>query len=277
MFFFVCALYAEARPLIYALSLRKDAFSCPYETYFAEDSSCVLTLSGMGPVAASGATSYLLTRFGFRSDRDFLINFGSCAGTGEGLHIVNKITDSLTGRDYYPDMIYDLSSCGLPVSSEKALTTVSRVVSTLEDPDSLYEMEASGIFQAAYRFLPPHRMLFLKYVSDSGVEDPGSITGELLTQRAEQHIPTVLAVLERLKGACEETPFIDEDLFLSTSYALHLSETMRHELYQLFAYARASGADIEPILKELESEGKIPASSKREGKVVLDAIRQRLI
>ncbi len=277
MFFFVCALYAEAKPLISALSLRKDAFSCPYETYFDEDSSCVLTLSGMGPVAAASATAYLLTRFGFRSDRDFLINFGSCAGAGEGLHIVNKITDSLTGRDYYPDMLYDLSSCGLPASSEKALTTVSRVVSTLADPDSLYEMEASGIFQAASRFLPPHRMLFLKYVSDSGVEDPGSITGELLTLRAEQHIPTVLAVLEKLKGACEETSSIDEDLFLSTSYALHLSETMRHELYQLFAYARASGTAIEPILTELESEGKIPTSSKREGKVVLDAIRQRLI
>ena len=277
MFFFVCALYAEAKPLISALSLRKDAFSCPYETYFAEDSSCVLTLSGMGPVAASSATSYLLTRFGFRSDRDFLINFGSCAGTETGLHLINKITDSLTGRDFYPDLLYDLSSCGLPASSEKALATVSRVVSTLEDPETLYEMEAAGIFQAASRFLPPHRMLFLKYVSDSGVEDPRSITNELLTQLAEPHVPTVLAVMEKLKDACKETPSIDEELFLSTSYALHLSETMRHELYQLFAYAHASGTAIEPILKELESQGKIPVSSKREGKVVLDAIRQRLI
>ena len=148
MFYFVCALYAEARPLISALSLRKDAFSCPYDTYFSEDSSVVLAISGTGPIAGAASASYLLTRFGFR----------------------NKITDAMSGRTFYPDMLYDLSSCGLPSSSEKALVTVPRAVSSFGDPSSLYDMEASGIYQAASHVLSPHRVLFLKYVSDSGVD-----------------------------------------------------------------------------------------------------------
>lgn len=277
MFFIVCALAAEARPLISALSLRKDEHACPYDTYFDEDSTCVLVLSGMGNVAASSATSYLLTRFSFRPDRDFLLNFGSCAGKEPGLYLIHKITDQVTGRDFYPDMLYDLSSCGLSLSSEKALVTVPKVIASLPDPELLYEMEASGIFLAASRFCPPHRMFFLKYVSDSGEEDPKTITSELLTRRAEEQLPVVLSVLEYLGK--EECPgeLIDEDLYISTCLALRLSETLRHELRQLFFYAKAVGKDIEPILSDLASEDKIPASSKKEGKEVLNVIRDRLL
>ncbi|MBR2751008.1 MAG: hypothetical protein IKD90_07745 [Clostridiales bacterium] len=277
MLFILCALTAEAKPLISALSLRKDNTSCPYDTYFAEDNSVVLAISGMGTVAAASATTYLLTRFGTKKEQDHLINFGSCAGKDPGMYLINKITDDISGREYYPDMLYDLSSAGLSFSSEKALTTVNHVVSSLEDPDQLYEMEASGIFQAGSHFLPPHRMLFLKYVSDSGVEDPKSITNAHLTACAEQQLSTVLLILGKLKNISEEIPSIDEDLFLSASYALHLSETLRHELYQLFVYARSENIDIEKILDGLKKEGRIPAPSKREGKEVLHAIRERLI
>lgn len=277
MFYIVCALAAEARPLISALSLRKDDHACPYDTYFSEDSTCVLVLSGMGNVAASSAASYLLTRFGFRPDRDFLLNFGSCAGSIPGLYLIHKITDEVTGRVFYPDMLYDLSSCGLPLSSEKALVTVPKVISSLPDPELLYEMEASGIFQAASRFCPPHRMIFLKYVSDAGEEDPKNITSALLTERAMEQLPHVLSVLEYLgKEECPEE-LIDEDLYISACLALRLSETLRHELRQLFFYAKASGQDIESILSGLASEEKIPARSKKEGKEVLNVIRDRLL
>ena len=277
MFFIVCALSAEAKPLISALSLRRDTHACPYDTFFAEDSSCVLVISGMGTVAAASATTYLLTRFGFNKVQDFFLNFGSCAGAAPGLHPIHKIHDDVTGRDFYPDMLYDLSSCGLPLSSEKALVTVSHVVSSLADPELLYEMEASAVFQAAARFVPPHRMLFLKYVSDSGTDDPKKITSALLTAWAEKHVSTILRVIQYLKDHKEEDGAIDEDLFLGTALALRLSETMRHELHQLFVYAKAEGIDMELILSDLEKEGKIPSESKREGKEVLDVIRQRLI
>ena len=277
MYFIVCALSAEAKPLISALSLRRDTTVCPYDTFFSEDSSSVLVISGMGTIAAASATTYLLTRFGFKKEEDFFINFGSCAGAAPGLHLVNKIHDEVTGRDFYPDMLYDLSSCGLPASSEKALVTVSKVVSSLADPSLLYEMEASAIFQAAARFVPPHRMIFLKYVSDSGTDDPKKITAALLTEWAEKHVAKVVSVLDHLKDISEESNPIDEDLFLGTALALRLSETMRYELHQLFEYAATEGIDMGKILSDLEKVGRIPASSKRDGKEVLDVIRQRLI
>ena len=275
MFFIVCALAAEARPLICALSLRKDDHACPYDTYY--DDNCVLVLSGMGNVAAASATSYLLTRFQFHPDQDFLLNFGSCAGKKPGLYLIHKITDSVTKRDFYPDMLYDFSSCGLPLSSEKALVTVPKVISSLPDPDLLYEMEASGIYQAAARFCPPHRMIFLNYVSDSGEEDPKKITSALLTQKAEEQLPSVLSLLQYLKEAEAKEEQIDEDLFISTCLDLRLSETLRHELRQLFLYAKASGQDIEAILNDLAEEEKIPSRSKKDGKEVLDVIKERLL
>ncbi|MBP5493330.1 MAG: hypothetical protein J6Y08_10860 [Clostridiales bacterium] len=277
MFFFQCALAAEAKPLISALSLRKDTNPCPYDTYFAEDSSCVLAISGIGSLTGASSATYLLTRFGFRSESDFFINFGSCAGKNPGLYLINKITDSTTGRTFYPDMLYDLSSCGLPASSENALVTVDKIVSSLEDPASLYDMEASGIYQAASHFLSPHRILFLKYVSDSGVKDVKAITREYLTECAQKQIPSVLSVMEKLKDACDDDSAFDEELFLSTALALRASETMRHELAQLFRFAKAEDLPIEEILDSLHEEGLIPAASKREGKVVIDELKKRLI
>ncbi len=277
MLYIVCALSPEAKPLISALSLRKDPFACPYDTFFAEDSSVVMAISGMGTVAAASATTYLLTRFGFRPEKDFLVNFGSCAGRQPGFHLINKITDEATGRCFFPDMLYDLSSCGLPASSEKALVTVSKVVASLEDPNLLYEMEASAVFQAASRFIPPHRMLFLKYVSDSGTDDPKKITAAMLQEGAKQQVDKVIAVLKYLETIEEDDNEIDEDLFLNTFLNLKASETMRHELRQLFRYAKTEGTDMEKILDELEKEGRYPVNSKREGKEVIDVIRQRLI
>ena len=277
MLYIVCALSPEAKPLISALSLRKDPFACPYDTFFAEDSSVVMAISGMGTVAAASATTYLLTRFGFRPEKDFLINFGSCAGKEPGFHLINKITDEATGRCFFPDMLYNLSSCGLPASSEKALVTVSKVVASLEDPNLLYEMEASAVFQAASRFIPPHRMLFLKYVSDSGTDDPKKITAAMLQEGAKQQVDKVISVLKYLETIEEDDNEIDEDLFLNTFLNLKASETMRHELRQLFRYAKTEGTDMEKILDELEKEGRYPVNSKREGKEVIDVIRQRLI
>lgn len=277
MLYIVCALAPEAKPLISALSLRKDSFACPYDTFFAEDSSVVMAISGMGTVAAASATTYLLTRFGFRPEKDFLVNFGSCAGKEPGFHLIHKITDEVSGRTFYPDMLYDLSGCGLPRSSEKALVTVSKVVASLEDPNLLYEMEASAVFQAASRFIPPHRMLFLKYVSDSGTDDPKKITAAMLQEGAQQQVDKVLAVLKYLETIVEDDNEIDEDLFLNTFLNLNASETMRHELRQLFRYAKTEGIDMEKILDDLEKEGRYPVNSKREGKEVIDVIRQRLI
>ena len=277
MFLIVCALSAEAKPLISVLSLRKDASSCPYETYSSDDKEYALVISGMGTIAAASATTYLLTRFGFRKEKDFLINFGSCAGKESGLNLINKITDQISGRSFYPDMLYDFSSCGLSFSSEKALVTCSHVVASLEEENTLYEMEASGIFQAASRFCPPHRMLFLKYVSDSGTDDPKKITAAHLTKCAEQQIATIQKVFRKLSDVVEPEININEKLFCQTSIALRLSETMRCELRQLFLYAAASGIDMQKHLRDFESQGRIPVPSKKEGKEVLDALREKLI
>ena len=120
-------------------------------------------------------------------------------------------------------------------------------------------------------------LIFLKYVSDSGTDDPKKITSSMLQEGAEKQVSKVLAVLEHLKTIVEDDYDIDEDLFLNTFLNLRASETMRHELRQLFRYAKAEGLDMEKLLSDLEKEGLYPVNSKREGKEVIDVIRQRLI
>ncbi len=277
MFYIVCALPIEAKSLVLPLSLRKDQFSCPYETYLSEDHSCVLVVSGPGAIAASAATTYLLTRFGFKKDQDFLLNFGSCAGKKDGLYLIHQIIDQATNRTFYPDMCYDLSASGLTYSEERAITTSYQVVSSIEDPDMLYDMETSGIYQAASRFVPPHRMVFLKFVSDAGISEAGQLTPAALKVCADTHASTVLKVMKLLTAACTPAPTFDETLFTQTVCDLCASETMSHELRQLFRYALTSDQDIASLLQSMKQEGKLPVSSKKEGKVVLHEIRQHLL
>ncbi|MBO4687772.1 MAG: hypothetical protein J5636_04600 [Clostridiales bacterium] len=275
MLFIVCALHCEAKPVIETLGLKRDRSSNAFEIY-SSDRYCLI-VSGMGVIHASSAVTYLLTKNRFDNHTDMLINFGSCAGKEPGLYLINKITDSATGRDYYPDLIYDLSSYGLPITSERALVTSYQVVSGLEDPDTLYEMEAAAVFSAASRFVSPHRMVFLKFVSDQGVDDPKKITSEYLTECASSYTPALLEVFGALSLMVEPVTSFDEALFEKTCEELCASETMKHQLRNLFTYAEVSGQDLAVLLSSLHEEGKLPTNSKREGKVVLDEIRNQLL
>ena len=275
MLFIVCALHCEAKPVIEALGLKRDTDSNPFEIY-SSDRYCLI-LSGMGVINASSAVTYLLTKHRFDNHTDMLVNFGSCAGKDPGLYLINKITDSATGRDYYPDLLYDLSSYGLPITAEKALVTSYHVVSDLEYPDKLYEMEAAAVFSAASRFVSPHRMVFLKFVSDQGVDDPKEITPAHLTACAATHTPALLEVFGALSLMTEPVTSIDEALFQKTCEELRASETMMHQLRSLFTYAEVSGQDLKPILSSFHEEGRLPSGSKREGKAVLDELRKQLL
>ena len=66
-------------------------------------------------------------------------------------------------------------------------------------------------------------LIFLKYVSDSGTDDPKKITSALLTSWAEKHVSTILRVIQYLKDSTEDGVSIDEDLFLGTALALLLT------------------------------------------------------
>ena len=136
----------------------------------------------MAAAAVSGAASF----FGINSE-DAIINVGICAGDYEPgqVFICNKITEEATGRTFYPDMILRSS---LPERELVTVPTAIRKPIHEQEPDltleayinvntnankgsrnmALYDMEAAAIYQAANLYVGPHRMGFIKAVSDNG-------------------------------------------------------------------------------------------------------------
>lgn len=267
MIYIFTALSFEAAPFIKSWDLKADDLLPGLRVYKGGD--IILAVTGSGPLKAASAAAAVMAAYGF-SEGDQVINAGICAGreTGE-LFIVNKVTDKASGRDYYPDMIY---KTGLP---ERALVTLSEPATTIEG-DLLCDMEGAAVFEAASLFTAPHRIMLLKIVSDSGDSSKVSrdYVTDLIASKAEK-ISEVTDLLRKVSG--EERKVYNEDMELVSD--LKCSEYMRADLRKLLIYADNSGrrGETDSFLEELRRDGRLPAGSRHEGKVILDEIRRRLI
>ena len=127
----------------------------------------MLVITGIGKLRAAIATTHLM-HLASNHDEAFLINVGSCGATTDQLALgetvcVHKIWDHATGKEYFPDMLLKIPLKGA------SLGTFDQPVAAVSGPNmacDVVDMEASGIFQAAYFFLAPHQMMFLKIVTD---------------------------------------------------------------------------------------------------------------
>lgn len=189
MIYVFIAMYAEAKPLIERLKLKKINSVCKFAQYRSEkeaDVDICLTITGCGSVAASTAVGAVCA-CGELCAEDVIINIGTAAGALEqqgNLFLIHKITEQVTERTFYPDILF-----GYNFEEAEVLTmpTVVKNVKALNGKDEkedigsvinlgigeypiLYDMEAAGIYQAANYFVGPHQMHFLKIVSDAGVE-----------------------------------------------------------------------------------------------------------
>ncbi len=159
------------------------------------------------------------------------------------------------------------------------------------------DMEAAGCFEAASAFLPPHRMLFVKVVSDhldAAVPDhPDSANANLDTANANRldgpaisgliaaQIPALEDVLRRARQLNDtlEAPLLTEaeaQLLRSLQEHLRLTVTMSHQLHRLaLQYKAATGGEgsleiLRPFLRQ-------PVQTKQEGKMALEQFRTLLL
>lgn len=193
MIFLFCALYPEAAALISHYGLKKDTAESRFPIFCGGEGEICLTVTGPGEVAAAAAVGSICTKY--RAGRgDLLLNIGSCAaiampaaeetrgaaGLPGSAFLCNRLTEAVTGKTFYPDMIYRHGF------RERGIVTGTKIIDAAEAgfstglcgvPDGifaacesdgffLYDMEAAAIYQAGAYFFGPHQMSFLKIVSD---------------------------------------------------------------------------------------------------------------
>ncbi len=143
-------------------------------------------------------------------------------------------------------------------------------------------MEAAAVYQAGRFFFGPHRMMFLKVVSDHGAD--GTVTAEQVHRQMETHrddicnyIRFLLAIGREGQGRLWRLLPEEEELVRELGNDLRCSETMRGSLRQYIRYLSLTGVDYRTVIRTLYEEGKLPCHSKREGKQCFEELKRRLL
>lgn len=232
----------EAKPIVTRLGLTAEP-GLPYSVY--RDDRTVLLVTGVGTLKASAAVGWAFGQFpGIK----VALNVGFC-GAAPGafsLHewvYVSSIRDKATGRLHVPDILLEHPF------AEAALLTVPHVVKTVIDWNGVVDMEGSGFFEAASKFLPPDRLALLKWVSDP-------LTGSIhLEETSNDYMNSIQPALEFIREW--PLPCISENKAGSNGLAdevelrLRLTRTQTHYIRKWASGFIARGGDPDTVLKQL--------------------------
>ena len=256
MITFFTALYPEAKGLIEHFHLKQNNSETLYQLFEGEQVRLVIT--GAGMISAATAAARHFANYPSDSAQDLAVNLGiaglSSANTefhtGD-LFLVSKITESITGRTYYPDLLYRHTFRMLPLIT---VPTVCNDNSTFVET-VLIDMEASALYQALLPHISPDRMFFFKAVSDIPGETGN--TPVVPAQLLAPHIPTILSFLDRIHQHLQSSAFAEpaltanEALFVYTiKEQLPMTEAMARDFERLLSYAKLSHKPLEHILQE---------------------------
>lgn len=274
MIYIFSAFYAEAKNIIdhYGLKKEKSPEMVRFDVFANE--SIRLVITGVGEINAAAAVSNIGGAYGISPD-DEILNVGCGAGFSSdiclgSIFLGNKLTEQMTGRTFYPDMLMKTNF------RECEIVTAARVLN--EGCDSVvYDMEAAAVYQAAAFFVGPHRMHFIKLVSDAGERIDQSKITELFALQEDK----ICGYIDRLLSACADKAQMDDtqsswNMDRLTS-DMRCSKVMGDQLAQLIKYCRLSGIDYKAVLDEYYTNGLLPCESKREGKKCLFELKQRLL
>ena len=282
MVYVFCAFYGECSGLIkhYNLKKRQTDKYYRFDVFENENQPVRIILTGQGSVMAAVALSGAASFFGIKAE-DAIINVGTCAGNYEPgqVFICNKITEEATGRTFYPDMIL---RSNLP---ERELVTapvvIRKSIHEYANKDShnmvLYDMEAAAIYQAANLYVGPHRMGFVKVVSDNG--DIEGLTPDFIKGLMAEAVDEIASYVDMFVTDTHDMCRAEESTQFTNQLCkdLHCSKVMENQVRQLIKYLSLEGTDYMTYINKLYNEGRLPAHDKKNGKVCLDEIKRELL
>lgn len=272
MIYISTAMYIEAQEFIKKLGLKRDNSINKFEVF--KNDEVVLVITGVGKVKSAVALTYFLARQEI-TPNDLYLNFGVC-GTrdrqvpqGE-VFLCNKIMDNDTKFTFYPDVLFKHPF------KEAGIETFSNVVVEEKAQETLVDMEASALYQAASVFFKPHQIFFIKVVSD--YLNTENIDKDFISNIIEKNVDKVIEWLNHIKDnfhySREVLTQYEEELIKKVSENLKMSATMENEFKQLIVYHKLLDNDITELLNTYL---KVECKSKNEGKMYLAELKRRIV
>jgi adenosylhomocysteine nucleosidase len=237
----VCALPAEAKPLIERYRLQAHGSANPFRVYRGPEGTRWLVICGVGKIAAAAAVAHLAAVSEARPHHLWL-NLGLCghsAGEPGELYRVSKLIDVASGRAFYPPLLTPIP-CG-----QGTLRTVDQPSADYPE-EGMYDMEASGFFAIAVRYTSQELIQVFKVVSDS----PTAPLRRFDKREASEWIAAALDKVDQaLEALMELSAEEGRRLEEPSGYAdclgrWHFSESQRLQLRRLLARWVALGGGV---------------------------------
>lgn len=246
MIYIVTALYVEAKPLIDWYNLKRDMEERVFQIFANDDMKLIIT--GVGKINSAIGTAHLLSHRCTLED-DCVVNIGICgsptADLGE-IYIINKIKDHETGKDFYPDMLV------MHPFKEASIETFSYpVISGNQLQEDLCDMESSGFFQSASKYLDVHRIALIKVVSDR--LESTQLTKKFIEGLLKEKMSDIDRFLSLFKNIIIDEPLLsDEEVRKINDICsnMRLTETQRSQLFKTcMQYKARTGKRIDFLEK----------------------------
>lgn len=270
----VTALPVEARPLVRRLGLKQGQTNVRFNVFEGETGS--LAVSGVGANASAAATSHLLTLAGSNS---IAVNIG-LAGCGDRcvdrgrLFLINRIADYSSDREFFPEIFFrhELSEASCVTYSKPVFKASTAPTEFIE----LIDMEASGFYQAASAFLPAHRILCLKTVSDH--LDGGKLSVHQCESWIESAMDSILSTIDRATSVAEHeitgVSSEESDLIHGLAKVWRLTSTQKVQLENAVSKSKWSQGEFPE--KELHDALQSKPSHKHERTELLNQLTKKL-
>jgi len=221
----ISALPAEARPLIAYYGLRSLAHD--HLRLYQGDIGYLLQC-GVGKLNAATATAAMLQTL---PEVDAIINVG-IAGSEHpiGQNVVaHAVQDEASAQQWFPNLPAQKRIAD--TKSVKGLTVDKPV--TRYTPDIAFDMEASGIFNAASKIMDTAFVHSVKVVSDNSSSDVNTISAKTVAALLPETIPVIEQLRQALPFAAQPDNSATNAMAAMLTERLHYTATEQHALKQL--------------------------------------------
>ncbi len=263
----VVALRPEAQALIERFRLAPvSTMGGGFPTYRSEDETMELVVSGPGRTSSAAAAGYLAGRNCDNGKTRGWINFGIAGSGGEDygkLFLGNCISSVAWVENWYPPAVWTKQAD----LERRRILTVDEPTRDYPDDGTLVEMEAAGFYPTVLRMGTSELCQVLKVVSDDPDHAMESIDKPKVIGLCHDALDQAKNWLTAFRELLEEEAMknAEPDAFQELLSELRFSVTQQHQLRRLLQQLVALGF-----------EGKIVASSWKDGKSCLSELRKEL-